>query len=248
VLTPSGAALSPGVRVGDSVMLSVYGVPTRWRVVGLVEEFGPAPVAYVTDKAFARAAATGDAAQLLRVSTDAKSAEARNAIVRLIEDELVRAGASIDTVFSVPLIRSILGDHMGILTGALVVLSLLMAAVGAVGLASTMSISVLERTRELGVMKAIGATPGVIARIIVGEGLLAGALSWVLALTLAVPLTFLVGRSLGTVGLGAPVSVLVSPTSALAWLAITCATSIAASLIPANRASKLTVREALAHS
>src|SRR5262249_42769989 len=60
--TQRGADLFPGTRVGDVVSLSVNGVPTRWRVVGIAEEFGPAPAAYVTDKAFARAAATGDAA------------------------------------------------------------------------------------------------------------------------------------------------------------------------------------------
>ena len=49
-------------------------------------------------------------------------------------------------------------------------------------------------------MKAIGATPGLVARIIVGEGLLVGAVSWVLALVLAVPLTLGLGGVLGTAG------------------------------------------------
>jgi putative ABC transport system permease protein len=246
VLTQRGTTLFPGTRVGDVVWLSVNGVPTRWRVIGIAEEFGPAPAAYVTDKAFARAAATGDRAQLLRIATAADSAEARSATARMIDDELVRAGASVETVLSVPLIRTILDDHMAILTGALVTLSVLMAAVGGLGLASTMSISVLQRTQELGVMRAIGATPGIVARIIVGEGLLVGALSWVLALVLAVPLTLGLGGVLGTAGaFGAPHSVLVSPTGALAWLGVTSVVSITASLIPARRASRLTVREAL---
>jgi putative ABC transport system permease protein len=218
----------------------------RWRVVGIAEEFGPAPAAYVTDKAFAHAAATGDKAQLLRIAITAESAEARSATVRMIDDELVRAGASVETVLSVPLLRTILDDHMAILTGALVVRSVLMAAVGGLGLASTMSIGVLQRTRELGVMKAVGATPGLVARVVVGEGLLVGALSWVLALVLAVPLTLGLGGVLGTAGaFGAPLSVLVSATGALAWLGVTSVVSITASLVPARRASRLTVREAL---
>src|SRR5262249_52044129 len=121
VLTHRGTALAPGTRVGDVVSLSVYGVPMRWRVVGIVEEVGPAPAAYVTDRAFAHAAATGEWAQLLRIATTAESADARAAALRRIEDELVRAGASIETVLSVGLIRTILDDHMAILTGALVI-------------------------------------------------------------------------------------------------------------------------------
>src|SRR5262249_4594296 len=96
VLTQRGTALFPGTRVGDVVWLSVNGVPTRWRVVGIAEEFGPAPAAYVTDKAFARAAATGDRAQLVRMAIAAESAESRSAIVQMIDDELVRAGATLD--------------------------------------------------------------------------------------------------------------------------------------------------------
>src|SRR5262249_5253004 len=127
--------------------------------------------------------------------------------------------------------------------------AVLMAAVGSLGLASTLSIGVLQRTRELGVMNAIGATPGLVARMVVGEGLLVGALGWILAVVLAVPLTLGLGGVLGTAGaFGAPLSVLVSPSGALAWLGVTSVVSLAASLIPASRASRLTVREALVQS
>jgi putative ABC transport system permease protein len=249
VLTQYGTTLFPGTRVGDAVWLSVNGVPTRWRVVGIADESGAVPAAYVTDKAFARVGATGAGARLFRIANAAESADAHSTTVRRIDDELVRAGASVQTVMAVPLMRTILDDHMAILTGALVILAVLMAAVGSLGLASTLSISVLQRTRELGVMKAIGATPGLVARMIVGEGLLVGAVSWVLALVFAAPLTLWLGGVLGTAGaFGAPLSVLVSPSGALAWLGVTSVVSVAASLIPARRASRLTVREALVQS
>ena len=87
---------------------------------------------------------------------------------------------------------------------------------------------------------------GLGASVVIGEGLLVGALSWVLALVFAVPLTHWLGGVLGTAGaFGAPLSVLVSPTGALAWLGVTSVVSITASLVPARRASRLTVREAL---
>ena len=71
-------------------------------------------------------------------------------------------------------------------------------------------------------------------------------MSWVLALVLAVPLTLWLGGVLGTAGaFGAPLSVLVSTPAALAWLGVTSVVAVTASLIPARRASRLTVREAL---
>src|SRR5262249_5501167 len=92
VLTHRGTAMAPGTRVGDVVSLSCCARRTGGRVAGTAEDFAPPPAAYVTDKAFARAAATGDRAQLLRIATTAESADVRNATLRRIEDELVRAG------------------------------------------------------------------------------------------------------------------------------------------------------------
>jgi putative ABC transport system permease protein len=245
VLTPIGVRLFPTARVGDVVALSVYGIPARWKVVGFVEEFGPAPAAYVTDVSFARVRGEDDFAQVLTIATQVDSDRVRTELLKTIEDELTRAGAKIELVMPVPTLRSILDDHMGILTGALTVMSLIMAAVSAAALSSTISIGVLQRTRELGVMKAIGATPTTIRRLIVAEGLFAGVLGWMGAVVLAVPLTLLVGGSLGTTAFGAPISVLISPKTALAWLAITVVVSVVAAIVPANRAAKLTVREAL---
>ena len=51
----------------------------------------------------------------------------------------------------------------GIITMMLMIMSALIAAVGAIGLAGTLSINVLERRREIGVMRAIGASSPTIA-------------------------------------------------------------------------------------
>ncbi len=59
--------------------------------------------------------------------------------------------------------------------------------VGGLGLAGTMSMNVLERTREIGVMRAVGASDGAVLRVILVEGLLMAGLSWFLAIFLAVP-------------------------------------------------------------
>ena len=129
----------------------------------------------------------------------------------------------------------------------LIAAAVLLAAIGGLGLASMMTINVLERTREIGIMKAVGAAPATIVRIVVGEGLVIAALSWVAAMVLALPLIAAIGLS-GTVMFGTPLPFVVSASGAAIWLGLVLAIALAASAIPAWRAGRLVVRAALAYT
>ena len=71
---------------------------------------------------------------------------------------------------------------------------MLIAAVGGPGLMGTMSINVRERTREIGVLRPIGASNGAVPHIFVVEGMLIGVLSWIAAASVAAPATFMPAR------------------------------------------------------
>ena len=120
------------------------------------------------------------------------------------------------------------------------------AIVGSVGLMSTMSINVIERGREIGVMRAIGATSVAILGIFIAEGVLLGVLSWLIAVPLSYPgsLAFnnLVGNSLQL-----PLDFDYSAGGMALWLMIVAVLSALASLWPALRATQVSVREALAY-
>jgi putative ABC transport system permease protein len=68
----------------------------------------------------------------------------------------------------------------------------LMAVVGGIGLLAITSIGVFERQREIGVMRSVGASSLIVLREFLLEGLLIGALAWVLGL----PLSYLLSRLL----------------------------------------------------
>ncbi len=245
VLNHVAMAQAPGLRVGDEVRLSLDGRATTWRLVGIVEEIGGQGVAYVADASFARAAATGGQARLLRVATTARSPAERTGIVREIEQELAEEGASVESVLPLAELRTAIGDHVLVLVRSLAAMALILAIVGALGLASAMGVSVVERTRELAVMKTLGATPRRIVNMLLAEGLAIAGLSAVAAFALAVPLTLFVDRLVGNLGFLAPLPLILSPAAALGWLGLALGVALAATLVPARRASALVIREAL---
>lgn len=238
---------APHTRVGDRIALSLAGRATTWRVVGIVEEVGSAGVAYVTNEVFANAAGTPGRARMLRVATSATSPLERTQIIRAIEHRLEEQHVSVEAVIPLSVLRTAMGDHIVVLIRMLLAMAALMVAVGMLGLASTMGTNVLERTREIGVMKTLGATPAQVARIVIIEALFIGVASWAAAVVLALPLTALVGKTVGMLAFRVRLPLVVDPIAVLSWLALASLVAVVATLVPARRASRLTVWAALGH-
>jgi putative ABC transport system permease protein len=140
-----------------------------------------------------------------------------------------------------------ISGHVYIFIIALMLISTVMAVVGGLGLMSSMGTSVIERTREFGVMRAIGARSATILRNIISEGVFIGLMSWVIALPLSVPLSLGIDYLLGMMSFRSPLPLIISPIGLVIWASLIIVGSIAASAYPARQASRLTVRETLAY-
>ena len=123
----------------------------------------------------------------------------------------------------------------------------LIAVVGGLGLMGTMSINVLERTREIGVMRAIGASNFDIQSIVLVEGMVIGILSWLISIFVSIPITNILCYGVGMAILTAPMPTVYGFSGIAAWLIFTIVIGTLASALPARRASKLTVRDTLAY-
>jgi putative ABC transport system permease protein len=110
-----------------------------------------------------------------------------------------------------------------------------------------MSLNVIERTREIGIMRAIGASNGAIMQIVLAEGLLIGLLSWGLGTLLALPVSRLLSDGLGELLFADPLAFHFSLTGGLIWLLLSVALALGASLLPARNATRVSVRDVLAY-
>jgi putative ABC transport system permease protein len=129
----------------------------------------------------------------------------------------------------------------------MMVMALMVAVVGALGLAGTMSMNILERIREIGVMRAIGASSAAIFRLVMTEGLLIGLISWGLAFAVAIPITVVLNQSVGVAVLTQALDFAFGWEGITFWLAVVVLLSTVSSLLPAWNATRLTVREVLAY-
>lgn len=248
VLNQNARALFPDLKMGDEIQLLIEGQTKTFRVVGVIKQILSPSAAYVLPGTFA--SATGFPIELtnsVRVVMRDHDKESVAAITRDIEQALAAGNVSVKVTVSEALLGEAISGHVYIFIFALLMISIVMAVVGALGLASSMGTSVIERTREFGVMRAIGARSKTILRNIISEGVFIGLMSWVIALPLSIPLSYAVGYLLGMMSFRSPLPLTVSLLGLAVWFLILIAGSIAASAYPAQQASRLTVRETLAY-
>jgi len=112
---------------------------------------------------------------------------------------------------------------------------------------TSMSLNVLERRREMGVLRAIGASPRAVWLIVVAEAVTISTLSWALAALAAWPfsrtLADVLVRDLFRTGL----DFVFEPLGLLVWLSVSVLLAAAASLVPARHASRGPVSESIAY-
>ena len=139
-------------------------------------------------------------------------------------------------------------NQFSITTTMLLALAIIVAAVGGIGLMGSLSISVVERTREIGVMRAIGARSATIMGMMMMEGVLQGIFSWLVSVPLSFLLAGWVAQLLGQAMFDANLDYQYSYAAVAAWLVIIIVISVVASIVPARSATLISVRDSLAYS
>jgi putative ABC transport system permease protein len=231
------------MRVGETVALRMEGAESTWRVVGVAREaFSPA-VAYIPLSSVQHPEMVNSLRVALANTDPDAISLVKSDLDRNLEREEVRAhGSSIKAEN-----RFGFDQHMLMIYVFLIVMSAIIGGVGGLGLMTTMSVNVFERRREMGVMRALGATPRIVWLMVVAEGVVIGVLSWAIAGLLAWPVSKAIGNLLVRALFRGGLDFTFEPLGLLIWMVVSISLSALASFLPAWKASRVTVREALAY-
>ncbi|MBN1401013.1 MAG: FtsX-like permease family protein [Anaerolineae bacterium] len=243
ILLNSKIATDEGIGIGEQVEVTIDQRVSRWTVVGLVVSITDQQRdSFVPLSTLSREMGDIGRGTVLMLKTD-RAADQQ--LKDTLQDTFRARGFEPSFLLSATEIRQQSQAQFNIILSLMFVMATLAAVVGSLGLTGTLSINVIERTREIGVMRSIGASSRSIISIFLVEGVMLGVLSWLVSAPLSYPGARLFGGAVGTALLQAPLEFRYSTGGTVLWLIIVCVLSSLASVWPASKAASIRIVEAL---
>lgn len=238
----------PGLRVGMHVPLLVDGAAQTWEIVGVVGG-GPGVSAYAAREhvSGAMSGRRSDRGSSLVVKSVYRGEALQLDLIARLRTALGERGHVVSASTMLSEAKRGVDDHLLMVVSFLGVMGWVMILVGGLALASTMGLAVLERTREIGVLRAIGARHGSIFALVQAEGLTIAVLSWLAAIPLSLPMSLALGAAFSRIMLPVPVRYAPDAGGTISWLGLVTLVSLAACAWPARRAMRVPTAAALAY-
>jgi putative ABC transport system permease protein len=235
------------IRVGSQVVLEIGDRKSTWNVVGIVptESRGAAVYANLADYAYATR--TPGEGTHLQVQSDRHDPASQRELAARLWEHLDALGLKVNSTQTAQVTQQENELLFTVVVAFLILMALLLAAVGGLGLTTTMNINMMERVREIGVLRAIGASNTAVRRIVLAEGCAIAVISWAGGTALSFFLSPIFSEQLGLALIKIPLRYQYSAAAAGIWFFVLLGIAIAASLGPARDAVRLTVREVLAY-
>ena len=111
----------------------------------------------------------------------------------------------------------------------------------------TLGMNIIERTSEIGILRAIGGNNQVIKRLVLMEGLIIGFISYLFSVLLSFPVTIVLKSLVIQSIFGTTGKLVIAWQGFLMWFILVLIFSVVASVVPARNATNLTIREVLAY-
>jgi putative ABC transport system permease protein len=238
-----------GLEVGDTVTVLLRGPAQEAEVVGLFS-FGE-------DNAVAGATMT---------AFDTTTAQAVLAEPGMVSRVIARGDGDVSQADLAADVQEVLGDGLEALTGEqladedasniqealsffgyfLLTFAIIALFVGSFIIFNTFSMLVAQRTREIGLLRAVGASRGQVTRSVLLEALVVGLVGSVVGLAAGVGVAYGLRALMNATGAGMPTGSMAFETSTVVWaFAVGVGVTTVAALLPARRAARITAVEAI---
>jgi putative ABC transport system permease protein len=187
-------ARATSTRLGQRVELSTASGPAQFTVVGIVsDQQDNGTDVFVPLTTMQSVLHTPGAVNTYWIKTTSSNHNLIDQTNTRLEDTLAARGLQMDTQIEyVAAAANIAGNRA--ITTMITVLGFLIVAISMVGLINTITMTVLERTREIGILRCIGSRARDLRRIFATEGLLVALLGWLIG----IPLGLILAHALTT--------------------------------------------------
>ncbi len=240
------------LKIGDVVTLDLGELgQSDWQIIGLHWDMSSSQLGatniYAPRDAVWRATSQAGWGSFLVARTAQHDAQSVSAVADQLQILYRKEHMPVSEIKTGPQERSAMEKQFRQVVELLQLLVLLTALVGGIGLVGALSISVIERTKEIGVLRAIGASSRAVMGMFVVEALVQALLSWLIAVPLSLVGAPLLSNALGRMTFGTNLEYRYDYTAAVGWLALVLVVGLLASVLPARSASKIGVRQSLAY-
>lgn len=245
VVNPEFIGEYPASKVGDSISLYSNGKLHRWYLAGVVKEIG-SPGAYTSKNAWEDFTNEKKATSELKIKLP-NSITGPDISATMLKAESLLKENSIFIVnsYNQADYLKLLNDHILVITVFLMIMSLLVIFVGGIGIISIMNIKIIDRKREIGIMRAIGGSKYQNNKIILLEIFILGFLSWSISWFISIPISKIISAFFGKLIIETELDFMTNDSALRITFFVTLFILLLSSIIPIRNASKSTVIKAI---
>ena len=193
VVINESIAQKTGLGVGDSISFHDSVNNATWRIVGIARDYSNptalgvmlAPLAEVNA---VRHYPANFVDHLLITSTSSRQS-AIDTLSKRVDDFLSQNGMDAMVSTSAQQVANSQSAFL-VLYGLFYSVIAIVAMVGAIGLFNSLAMGVVERRREIGILRSMGATGRKVAQVFLAEGIGLGMFGWVLAVVIGIPAAY----------------------------------------------------------
>lgn len=226
------------LNIGDQVVLNAADGPTQVKVCGIVKEYTVGGMAFYLDWEHGQSLMDFKGIHTFEISAES---EAADEVYQRLKQFTNKNNLIIQSNNQ---LRKLVDQNVSAVVGFLWCLIALMFVVASLGIVNTLTMNILEQTRELGVLRAIGLKRGQLRRLVLAQAIGLAFLSIVPGVIVGLALSWITNMTTPALS-GHELSFQFHPLFVAMCCLIALIVSFVAALLPARRASQINVIESL---